>query len=136
MPALSGKSPVALAIALGGCATVDPTPDYEWARDEVAAATGEDGLFQPGEEERVAARIEQFLDDGLTAQESVQVSLLNNRELQSQKSDDVMLQRRQKQRRVLYGLHQFQILQYLHHLGFGHGLRNDARTDLLHPLAR
>ena len=74
---------VALVIALGGCASVDPTPDYEWARDEVAAATGEESLFQPGEEEEVAARIEELLDGGLTAQESVKVSLLNNRELQA-----------------------------------------------------
>ena len=74
---------VALAIALGGCATVDPTPDYEWARDEVAAATGEESLFQPGEEEEVASRIEELLDGGLTAQESVQVSLLNNGLLQA-----------------------------------------------------
>ncbi|MCA9627076.1 MAG: TolC family protein [Myxococcales bacterium] len=74
---------VALAIALGGCATVDPTPDYERARDEVAAATGEESLFQPGEEEEVAARIEELLDGGLTAQESVQVGLLNNGELQA-----------------------------------------------------
>lgn len=75
---------VALAIPLGGCATVDPTPDYEWARDEVTAATGEEGLFQPGEEEQIAERVTQLLEGGLTAQESVQVSLLNNRGLQAQ----------------------------------------------------
>lgn len=74
---------VALLVTLGGCATVDPTPDYEWARDEVAAATGEDDLFQPGEEQLVAARVGELLVGGLTAQESVQVSLLNNGELQA-----------------------------------------------------
>ena len=74
---------VALAIALGGCATVEPTPDYERARDAVMAATGEQGLFQPGEEEQVAERVDELLDGGLTVQESVQVSLLNNRELQA-----------------------------------------------------
>lgn len=74
---------VALATALGGCATVDPTSDYEWARDEVTAATGEQSLFQPGEEEQVAERVDELLEEGLTAQESVQVSLLNNQELQA-----------------------------------------------------
>lgn len=74
---------VALMVTLGGCATVDPTPDYEWARDEVTAATGEEALFQPGEEQQVAERVAELLDGGLTAQESVQVSLLNNGELQA-----------------------------------------------------
>jgi len=74
---------VALMLTLGGCATVDPTPDYEWARDEVTAATGEEALFQPGEEQQVAERVGELLDGGLTAQESVQVSLLNNGELQA-----------------------------------------------------
>ena len=48
---------VALMLTLGGCATVDPTPDYEWARDEVTAATGEEALFQPGEEQQVAEQV-------------------------------------------------------------------------------
>lgn len=74
---------VALVAALGGCATVDPMPDYEWARDEVTAATGQGDLFQPGEEEQVGERVEELLHGGLSAQEAVQVCLLNNRDLQA-----------------------------------------------------
>lgn len=74
---------IALMVTLGGCATVDPVHDYELARDEVAAATGEAGLFLPGEEQHVAERVAELLSGGLTAQESVQISLLNNGELQA-----------------------------------------------------
>ena len=69
-------------LALGGCATVDPTADFGRVQEAVQAATGAGGLYRPGEDERAAKRVEELLDGGLTAQEAVQVSLLNNRELQ------------------------------------------------------
>jgi cobalt-zinc-cadmium efflux system outer membrane protein len=68
---------------LGGCATVNPGPDYERAREEVHAATGEEGLYRPDEHEQVAEQVDLLLQEGLTVQESVKVSLLNNRDLQA-----------------------------------------------------
>lgn len=75
---------VALLVALSGCATVDPTPDYDLAREEVKAATGEDALYQPGEEERARKLVAELMKDGLTSKDAVQVCLLNNRFLQQQ----------------------------------------------------
>lgn len=74
----------ALLAAITGCATVDPGPDYELAREEVKAATGEDTLYQPGEEERARKLVAELMKDGLTAKDAVQICLLNNRDLQQQ----------------------------------------------------
>lgn len=71
-----------LLLVLGGCASVDPTPDYGRAQDEVRSATGASALYQPGEEERVREQVMDLLDGGLTSKEAVQVALLNNRGLQ------------------------------------------------------
>ena len=77
-------SAFALLLAVSGCATVDPSPDYEWAREEVKAATGEDTLYQPGEEEKAQEQVGELLRDGLTSSEAVQICLLNNRSIQDQ----------------------------------------------------
>jgi cobalt-zinc-cadmium efflux system outer membrane protein len=71
-----------LLLVLGGCASVDPTPDYGRAQDEVTAATGAKALYQPGEEARAREQVAELLEGGLTPQEAVQVALLNNRGLQ------------------------------------------------------
>ena len=71
-----------LLLLLGGCASVDPVPDYGRAQDEVTAATGAEALYQPGEEERAREQVAELLEGGLTSQEAVQVALLNNRGLQ------------------------------------------------------
>lgn len=73
---------VGLLLVLGGCASVDPTPDYGRAQDEVTAATGAKALYQPGAEERAREQVAQLLEGGMTSQEAVQVALLNNRDLQ------------------------------------------------------
>lgn len=72
-----------LVLSIGGCATVDPTPDYERTKNEVRAATGAVALYDPGEEEQVRERVMELLDDGLTSETAVQVALLNNRDVQA-----------------------------------------------------
>ncbi len=72
-----------LLVALAGCATVDPSPDYELARQEVEAATGRPSLYNPGEDEATRQLLDQLFQDGLTSQEAVQGCLLNNPELQA-----------------------------------------------------
>lgn len=71
-----------LLLILGGCASVDPRPDYSRAQEEVTAATGADALYLPGEEDRVREHVTALMADGLTAHGAVQVALLNNRSLQ------------------------------------------------------
>ena len=71
-----------LLLFLGGCASVDPAPDYARAQDEVKAATGANALYLPGEEERAREQVAELLEGGLTSQEAVQAALLSNRELQ------------------------------------------------------
>ena len=43
---------VVLVLAASGCATVDPSGDYERARSIVHDATGQAALFSPDEEEK------------------------------------------------------------------------------------
>lgn len=74
----------ALLLVLGGCASIDPTPDYRWAEEEVIASTGAAAFFQPGEDAEGQAQVEALLEDGLTSHEAVQVALLNNHGLQEQ----------------------------------------------------
>lgn len=71
------------ALVSAGCATVDPTPDYQRSNGYIAAATGQAQPYLPGDEDAVTSRIEELLKDGLTLVEAVQVGLLNNPELQA-----------------------------------------------------
>ena len=71
-----------LVLLLGGCATVNPMPDYGRAQDEVRVGTGARAIYQPGDEELARERVAQLLERGLTSEEAVQVALLNDRGLQ------------------------------------------------------
>ena len=74
---------LALGMSCAGCASVDPVPDYEEARTRVTQVTGVPDLYQPGEEESAAQRVEELLLDGLSVEEAVEVALLNNGELRT-----------------------------------------------------
>ncbi len=66
-----------------GCARVDPRADYRQARAQVERSTGAGRLFDPQRRAEDAGLVAQLLQDGLTADEAVQVALLNNAEVQA-----------------------------------------------------
>jgi cobalt-zinc-cadmium efflux system outer membrane protein len=69
--------------ATAGCATVNPRLDYERVGQLVAETTGQESLYQPGDNEWIAERLDDLLRDGITVDEAVQVCLLNNPTLQA-----------------------------------------------------
>lgn len=83
----AGAWPLTALVALVGCATVHPQRDYERVGGHVIEATGQARVYQPEDDERMAGRIptlvEELFQDGITAAEAVQVSLLNNPSLQA-----------------------------------------------------
>ncbi len=70
-------------LALAGCARVDPRPDYQQAQAWVQRSTGVERLFDPQQRAEHARLVGQLLQDGLSANEAVQVALLNNADLQA-----------------------------------------------------
>ncbi|MFN0009170.1 MAG: TolC family protein [Planctomycetota bacterium] len=76
--------PPLLALAMAsGCATVDPRPDYEQARQEIRATTGEAELYDPEGPALTRDEIRAVLEDGLGFAEATRLALLNNRRLQA-----------------------------------------------------
>jgi outer membrane protein, heavy metal efflux system len=68
---------------VGGCATVNPRPDYDRMAGQVAAATGWSAAYRPEHEQVAQERVHELLRDGLTADDAAEVCLLNNRKLQA-----------------------------------------------------
>jgi len=68
----------AQGLLVAGCATVNPKPDYDRIDRQVEAVIGQRVAFRPGDEPAVQAKVAALLDGGLTADEAVQVALLNN----------------------------------------------------------
>ncbi len=67
---------------LTACATVDPSPDYDRAVQEIRAATGVQSAYRPGEEDSCAQRARELLDGDLSLREAVEVAMLNNPAIQ------------------------------------------------------
>ncbi len=70
-------------IAVGGCATVNPKPDYERVGRHVTEATGHERIYRPEDDELVAEIVVGLARDGITAAEAVEICLLNNPTLQA-----------------------------------------------------
>lgn len=68
----------ALLMLLAGCAGVNLRPDYERVERHVAQAVGEAVLAPPDDAGTVRAMVAARLEGGLSADEAVQVCLLNN----------------------------------------------------------
>lgn len=75
-------APVLLA-ATSGCAALSPRGDYDRAAEHVVTAIGQPLTYRPEEQGLVAERVQALLQDGLTADEAVQLCLLNNAQLQA-----------------------------------------------------
>lgn len=71
-----------LLLFVGACATVEPRGDYVRAADHARSATGVRDVYSP-ERVDIEAAVERLLEGGLTADEAVQVCLLNNPSLQA-----------------------------------------------------
>ena len=78
-----GVFPLFAAVTLGGCVTVNPRPDYDRTAKHVTEATGQEKIYRPGDEAIVEKMVAALVDHGLTADEAVQVCLLNNPRLQA-----------------------------------------------------
>jgi outer membrane protein, heavy metal efflux system len=72
-----------LCIFAWGCATVNPQPDYDRAAQYVAQATGQEVMYRPDREAAVEGQTQTLLANGITAQQAVQICLLNNPRLQA-----------------------------------------------------
>ncbi len=68
---------------VGGCATVNPQHDYDRVGQRVIEATGQERVYSPEDDRLVDELVEELLQDGLSANEAVQISLLNNPTLQA-----------------------------------------------------
>ncbi len=70
-------------VAMSGCATVDPRPDYERVGQHITDATGRERVYRPEDDALVAEIVAGLLQDGITADEGVEICLLNNPGLQA-----------------------------------------------------
>lgn len=82
-----GGVPCILLVFALGCGTVRPGADYIRAGAMIKARTGSDTVYNPELEATIKEKVGQFLEHGLTAEESVRVALLNNRDFQAQFQD-------------------------------------------------
>lgn len=76
-----------LALCVAGCAQVNPQGDYERANAKISETIGQDVAYRPGEEGRVEEQVAQLLADGLSLDDAVRLTLLNNPTLQASYRD-------------------------------------------------
>lgn len=75
--------PVVMLTVGGGCATVDPKPDYDRTRALIERSTGVAESYGPKDDRLATEELRAALTDGLTLDEATRVALLNNRKLQA-----------------------------------------------------
>jgi outer membrane protein TolC len=77
---------IALVLVLAlqsGCGTVHPQADYARADTYIRNRTGSEQVYDPQSDAAIEQRVQDILKDGLSADEAVQVALLNNKDFQS-----------------------------------------------------
>lgn len=72
-----------LLLCVSACGTVNPRPDYDRTAQLITQATGQDPVYRPDDDALVKSKVDELLTDGVTAQEAVQLCLLNNPKLQA-----------------------------------------------------
>ncbi len=70
-------------LAVSGCATVQTAEDYADVSERVRIATGQNVAIDPQGERKSREVSAELLQDGITAQEAMQLALLNNPRLQA-----------------------------------------------------
>ncbi len=73
-----------VAVLLAGCAQVRPKADYERARQWVTESTGAGDVYDPEAPGLTDLQMDAYLMDGLTLEEAVRITLLNNRRLHAE----------------------------------------------------
>lgn len=68
---------------IAGCAQVNPQPDFDRANQTIRDATGQDAAYRPGDEATATEQVNLLLQDGLSLDDAVRVTLLNNPTLQA-----------------------------------------------------
>lgn len=72
-----------LLFLVSACATVNLRPDYDRAAQLITQATGQEPVYRPDDTAMVKNTVDALLAGGVTAQEAVQLCLLNNPTLQA-----------------------------------------------------
>ncbi|MGE0682507.1 MAG: TolC family protein [Candidatus Binatia bacterium] len=72
-----------LFLLMSACATVNPHPDYERTTQLIRQATGQESVYHPDDDAVVKSTVDELLAGGVTAQEAMQLCLLNNPKLQA-----------------------------------------------------
>lgn len=81
--ALAGLCTIAMLMLAGGCARVDPKPDFGRASQLIAERTGKPEAYEPSADALVRDKLDALLLDGLTVDEAVRLALLKSPTLQS-----------------------------------------------------
>ncbi len=63
---------------LGSCVTVNPQHDYDRVGRRVIEATGQERVYRPEDDQLIDELVEELMQDGISADEAAQISLLNN----------------------------------------------------------
>lgn len=72
-----------LLLLVSACATVNPQLDYDRTAQLITQATGQESVYRPEDEAVVKTTVDALLASGITAQEAVQLCLVNNPTLQA-----------------------------------------------------
>ena len=70
-----------LLLFVSACATVNPRPDYDRTAQLITQATGQESVHRPEDAALVKNKVDELLAGGVTAQEAVQLCLVNNPKL-------------------------------------------------------